>query len=152
MIGSHQRALEIQEHIQEAQICLEDMTEEGEDYPCLVQVRNTWKLAKRLQRAEARQPGEVLPIYVVVQGTSRHYGGPEEGGWWYNWTDTAQVFKFYTAKAALRKVRDLREEYGQPRYGIYSCANRGEQEWDFVITHDPSFWEAYESTERPYYC
>jgi hypothetical protein len=151
---AYERAHEIYNAITEAQNTLADLTPEGAEYPSLVQIssRGHWNLAKRMQRAESREPGEVLPIYIVVQGTSRHYGGPEEGGWWYNWTETAQVFKVWTAREALRKVKDLREEYDQPRFGIYSAANRGEAEYDIFVTHDPSYWETRETRERPYYC
>jgi hypothetical protein len=113
--------------------------------------KNRWKLAQRFIRAQDRKPGQVLPIYVAVQSTARYYGGPEEGGWWYNNTWTEEVFKFWSARDALAKLRELRDEYGDPRYGIYSAANRGEPEYSFVITHDPSFWESREYTERPHY-
>ena len=114
-------------------------------------VENPYRLARRMVRAETRKPGEVLPIYIAVQSTSRHYGGPEEGGWWYNNTYTEEVFKFWTARDALKKFRELKEEYCPPEYSIYSAANRGECEFSFVVTHDPSFWESREDTERPHY-
>ena len=113
---------------------------------------HSWKLAKRMIRKQAQADNRVTPIYVAVQSTVRCYGGPEEGGWWYNFTETEEVFKFWTARDALAKIRELREEYCDPRYGIYSAANRGEPQYDFVVTHDPSFWEANETKERPYYC
>lgn len=25
--------------------------------------------------------------YITIYVTTREYGGPEEGGWWYNWTE-----------------------------------------------------------------
>ena len=30
------------------------------------------------------QDDSQLPIYVNAYSVSRHYGGPEEGGWWYD--------------------------------------------------------------------
>jgi hypothetical protein len=152
MQNACERAQEISDAIHEAQHDLRRATEEGEEYPDLCNISNAWKLAKRIQRAENRKPGQVLPIYIAVQGTSRCYGGPEEGGWWYNWTETEEVFKVWTMRAALRKLRELREEYLPPRFSIYSAANRGEEEYSFVITHDPSYFVERESTERPTYC
>lgn len=114
-------------------------------------VSNPYRLAKRMVRAETRKPGQCLPIYIAVQGISRHYGGPEEGGWWYNSCYTEEVFKFWDWKEALAKLRELKEEWLPPEYNIYSAANRGESEYHFVITHDPSFWEKDEDTSRPTY-
>jgi hypothetical protein len=120
-------------------------------YESPVHVDNPWKLAQRLTRQQDRKPGQVLPIYIAVQGISRHFGGPEEGGWYYNNTHTEEVFKFWTAKDALVKLRELKEEYLPQRFDIYSAANGGAPDYQFVVTHDPSFWEARENTERPHY-
>jgi hypothetical protein len=124
----------------------------GRSYPDPKPIGNAWKLAKRMIRKQDRgDKGRVLPIYVAVQEVTRHYGGPEEGGWWYNWTETVDVYQAWNARDALAMLRELKDEYQDPRYGIYSCANRGEGEYHFVIAHDPSFWTEHESTKRPIY-
>lgn len=112
---------------------------------------NANNLAKRIERKLRTNEGQVLPIYIVVTSTTREYGGPEEGGWWYNWTVIEEVRKAWDAKTALKYVRAMKEDYPQPRFGIYSAANNGEAEHRFIVCSDPSFFEDLESTERPYY-
>lgn len=113
---------------------------------------DTYKLAKRIERKFRTREGEVRPIYIAVVGTSRHYGGPEEGGWWYDWSFVEEVRKAWDWKTAMKYVRELREDYPQPRYNRFSMANRGEGDYDFVICDDPSFYECRETKERPTYC
>lgn len=104
------------------------------------------------RRRKANAEGRVLPFYLVVEGTSRHYGGPEEGGWWYDWHEVLEVRKAFTLEEGLRQMRALREEYPQPRYNRYSCANRGQPDTRVVLCYgenDPR-WPS-ESTHRPRY-
>lgn len=96
--------------------------------------------------------GRVDPFYLVVSGTSRHYGGPEEGGWWYNWTEILEVRRAFTFQEGLRQARELRDKYPQPKYDIYSCANDGEPNTEITLCYgeaDPRW--PHESTERPRY-
>jgi len=44
------------------------------------------------------RPGDVA---VTIYETSKCYGGPEEGGWWYTWQEAVQVTVF----RSLRKAR-----------------------------------------------
>lgn len=70
--------------------------------------RDPRMVARRMRRIEARK-GRVLPFYVVCYGIDRRYGGPEEGGWWYDATaiiDVAKVWDVKGARAALRRMRD----------------------------------------------
>lgn len=90
--------------------------------------------------AQGKQPSFLL----VATATSRHYGGPEEGGWWYNRTHVVEVRKAHTFEQGLRWMRALKEEYPQPKYSIYSCANRGEPEYQVRCVYsedDPRFPE-----------
>ena len=80
------------------------------------------------KRVEALAQGRMLPFLVVATGTSRHYGGPEEGGWWYDRESVLEVRRAFTLEQGLRHMRELRESYPQPRYNRFSCANRGEPE------------------------
>lgn len=91
-------------------------------------------------------------IYIVVFSTTREYGGPEEGGWWYNWTSIEQTQKVYGWKKALQCVREAKNDFPAPRYSIYSAANRGEPEYQIRVFSDPSEFEDLQSTEVPYYC
>lgn len=111
-----------------------------------------WNISKRIERKFRKREGEVLPIYLAVVSTSRHYGGPEEGGWWYNWSTVEEVRRAWDWKTALKYARELKEDCPQPKFGIGSAANRGEPEFQIVVCSDPSFYECMETKERPYYC
>ncbi len=74
--------------------------------------------------AQGKQPS----FLIVAWGTSRAYGGPEEGGWWYDIDTVLEVRRAFTFEEGLRHARELREEYPQPRYNRFSCANRGEDD------------------------
>jgi hypothetical protein len=103
-------------------------------------------------RREAAEKGTVLPFYVLAVGMSRHYGGPEEGGWWYDMPEILGVKKAYTFKQGLKLARELKEEYPQPRYNRFSCANRGEPDVHLCVLYgenDPR-WPG-EDFERPRY-
>jgi hypothetical protein len=96
--------------------------------------------------------GRVQPFYIVAYGISRHYGGPEEGGWYYNWTDVHEVRRVFTVQEGIRQMRQLSEKYPQPRFDRYSCANQGEDDNYFVLCYgeqDPR-WPK-QSTHRPRY-
>jgi hypothetical protein len=96
--------------------------------------------------------GVMPPFLVVAWGVSRHYGGPQEGGWWYDWTTILEVRKVHTFEAAYQAMWELKTEYPQPRFNRYSCANRGEDDvriGAFYGESDPRFPQ--ESTERPHY-
>lgn len=45
-------------------------------------------------------------MLVQVTRTERVYGGPEEGGWWYDWTDV-QFTKRTTKRLAKKLMKRL---------------------------------------------
>lgn len=52
------------------------------------------------------------PVYVGVTETTRHYGGPEEGGWYYDWTEVVEIVKVEDSfRGLLGTVRALLESY-----------------------------------------
>ena len=65
----------------------------------------------RRQRAKETQGGRCVPFFVVAEGTSRRYGGPQEGGWWYDDTEALDVFQSWTWRQALAIARKLREDW-----------------------------------------
>lgn len=103
-------------------------------------------------RQRGLKEGRVQPFYMVVEGTSRHYGGPEEGGWWYDWHEVLEVRQAFTLAGALKQMRELRDNYPQPRYNRYSCANRGEADTRIVLCYgeDDPRWPT-ETKQRPRY-
>ena len=95
--------------------------------------------------------------FITAYSVTRHYGGPEEGGWWYNWSTpvkTVSIPKKFQRhnKRAEKAVKALREslekELSHINEGDIYSANGGVM-LDVVsecIRHEEA------STERPYYC
>ena len=104
------------------------------------------------ERKLANSKGQVLPMYIVAFGISKHYGGREEGGWWYDWTSINEVRRAYTLKEALRHAHELKEAYPAPRFNRHSSANNGEADSYIAVCYseaDPAWPE--ETTCRPHY-
>lgn len=59
-------------------------------------------------------------FYIAEFGVSRHYGGPEEGGWWYDWYELVNVRIFKNKRAARRTHRRLMRKAIKPKYNRYS--------------------------------
>lgn len=77
------------------------------------------------------------PFYIVVYGISRHYGGPEEGEWWYDIQRVQDVKKIWTIKQALVSIRNFKEEYPTQKYNRFSVLGNGEDiEIDIIPTLD----------------
>lgn len=110
--------------------------------------RDTCRACRKAIRRAATRTGEVQPFYVVAYGIDRCYGGPQEGGWWYDATTIHKVYKVWTVRQALAFARMLREQYPKPRHPRYSVIGGQDQ---YVQTfYDPSQFPV-ELTERPRY-
>ena len=109
-------------------------------------------------------------VYISEYSVSRHYGGPEEGGWWYDWCDFVRVVKVFDvdlsgaesvngaeglsnvryehpvfeACRALNDGTDNRDHYGRDRF----CVNGPSD----VSYHVETYPGEDQTTERPYYC
>lgn len=103
---------------------------------------------RRDARRAKLDAGKCEPFYIVAYGVSRLYGGPEEGGWWYDWTDVHEVRRVYTLQGALRAARELREAYPPPRFDRFSMAG-GEDQYVRAFYSEAQFPE--QSTRRPHY-
>lgn len=59
---------------------------------------------------------------VSVYATTRHYGGPEEGGWWYDWYELVETRRVDGPADEEEARRELRAKYDpeQPEYPISS--------------------------------
>lgn len=99
-------------------------------------------------RRARTKAGEMVPFYVVLMATTRHYGGPEEGGWWYNNTSRKEVWKVWTFREALAKVRQMMDEYQPNRHDRYSVL--GGEDWEVHLCYE---WEDVpeEDLGRPRY-
>lgn len=60
-------------------------------------------------------------FFVSEYGAYRGYGGPEEGGWWYDWNDYRKVVARYHDKhEAYERARRLNSEAREDRYSVLS--------------------------------
>jgi hypothetical protein len=90
--------------------------------------------------------GEVPWLWIGVYEAHQHYGGPEEGGWWYESGDLIEVWRADTEADAIDKADELREKY--PRTGKrYSVI--GGDDWDVRLSAGPPVRHYPE--ERPRY-
>ena len=103
--------------------------------------------ARRRARIDA---GHCDPIYIAALETTRHYGGPEEGGWYYDWTDVVEVRRAYDWRAALRAIRELRDEHPTCPRGRGSVL--GGADVCIALAPDSETVERWQSDERPTYC
>ena len=81
------------------------------------------------------------PRFISVYATTRHYGGPEEGGWWYNVSDCLQSKPIPPCdgehlKSVLTSVIERWcEEYQSEHHGdIYSVLG-GSEVWFSLEYH-----------------
>lgn len=97
------------------------------------------------------------PRYITAYAVTRHYGGPEEGGWWYNWYSVIETQalpkslqrRSNRATAGVRsRVEALRKKLDDINDGnIYHST--GGVMLDVIIE---SVKHENESTEQPHYC
>ncbi|MEO2202247.1 hypothetical protein ABGV42_00635 [Paenibacillus pabuli] len=84
--------------------------------------------------------------FVNVYRVTRHYGGPEEGGWWYNNYRCVETVKsnLFLAKTVLEQ---LEEKYSEHAHGDIYSVNGGQE---FVVAVEVLEAQG-EDTSRPYY-
>lgn len=106
------------------------------------------EMAVRLEMLQTSD--KVPPLYAVAVRTTSHYGGPEEGGWWYDWTDILDVRRTFTFRGMLATVRALRAEHDTDQRGRGSVlGNRGDV--TVYLTRHEHLIDGLQSTERPRY-
>ena len=95
------------------------------------------------------------PVWVHLFEVTREYGGPEEGGWWYNLyvpvQATAQGPFFdrgeaWDAAHTLQVFADVENKVDNPR-GIYSVIGGADRVWSVQDTQVPTMSPA----EQPHY-
>ena len=85
--------------------------------------------------------------FINVYSVSRHYGGAEEGGWWYNWYHTVKMIPVRNNKALTMRLVKLLKKYSRHAQGdIYSVLGGDE-----IIVRLEQFPGESQSTERPHY-
>src|SRR5690606_24555927 len=58
---------------------------------------------------QIRTTKRVDEFYIVLVRITRHFGGPEEGGWWYDWYNVEEVYRAWFWREGLAVARKLRE-------------------------------------------
>ena len=97
---------------------------------------------------------ERLPRFISVYATTRHYGGPEEGGWWYNRSECLHSKPIPPCdnedldKVLSSVIERWCEEYGDEYHwgDIYSVLDGSEM--SFSLEYHAG---QYQDTERPRY-
>jgi hypothetical protein len=64
-------------------------------------------------------------VFINVYTIDRRYGGPEEGGWWYDWFECVEVFPVKNS-AADDMVDVLEDEHEHRKWGDISSVLGGE--------------------------
>lgn len=86
------------------------------------------------------------PIVVNVYDTTMRYGGPEEGGWWFEVGEPIKGICVFSKKQAIRAALELDEwaleEYGEA-YDQYGFST-------YRVVYEDKYGEAYPK-ERPHY-
>jgi hypothetical protein len=89
--------------------------------------------------------------YVAIYETNQEYGGPEEGGWWYDTGErVTDPVAFATRDEAVAYADTLRPEVAEMNEGRYRPSSVMCNGWFAVEWHrdeSPEFYPA----ERPYY-
>jgi hypothetical protein len=91
-------------------------------------------------------------FFVARVEISRHFGGREEGGWWYDWSTVDSVWRFDNPRRARRFARRLEREEAcyAPRHDRFSVL--GGTDVEIRRTTDAAAIDRWQDRERPYYC
>lgn len=92
---------------------------------------------------------------VAVYECHQAYGGPEEGGWWYDTGELVRVVKVFRDKDAAYAYRDrLNDRLDSRKFG----PNQGRRAYYSVLSEGEARARVYKDcapqhfpTERPYY-
>ena len=88
------------------------------------------------------------PTTITIHETLLNYGGPEEGGWWYESGYPCLTHCVFSKKQAIREYLIYSEEYevwDQPDLGLTSTHS------EYNINYSNDYAKLYPET-KPYYC
>lgn len=87
------------------------------------------------------------PTVVSLYENSMHYGGPEEGGWYYESGEPIKCICVFSKKQAIRAALQLQQE-AEEEYG----SQRDQYGWfQYSVCFEQGYPKAFPQ-ERPYYC
>jgi hypothetical protein len=118
-----------------------------ESWNCIV----IWDDNKREQVSDNDLEVITPLIYVNVYLSDRAYGGPEEGGWWYNIRNVEQVFRCKDEDHAKQVYDQMVVEYASENRNRRADISSVLSEGRFEVTLEA--WPGERSpSERPRYC
>jgi hypothetical protein len=110
---------------------------------------NSWKARWAIQNYQTHiQFEDKEPTTITLHSTYLRYGGPEEGGWWYQEGYPEETHCIFSKKQAIKKYMQLADEYqivDQPSLGDTTTSSN----WELSFSND--YARMYPST-RPHYC
>lgn len=90
--------------------------------------------------------GGEIRVWVNVYHITREYGGPEEGGWYYNWRTLVEAHNLNINDVHAR-LDELKEKHGEGKGDISSVLGG----YQVMILIEGERGES-QDTKRPYYC
>lgn len=85
-------------------------------------------------------------VYVTIYEVSRYYGGPEEGGWWYDWLTPVLSRKCRPEVAEM--VQNQLYKMAAKLYGVDRYTKRLKNATIYI---DGKNKGEFETKKRPYY-
>ena len=85
--------------------------------------------------------------FLNVYSITRHFGGHEEGGWWFDWYECEEVFPVRDKEQGEQLKQWLFEQHKGKAYGDISSVLGGVE--ILVLLEDEP--KKSETKERPYY-
>lgn len=91
------------------------------------------------------------PVFVAVISISRHFGGREEGGWWFDWRNVESVERFDNPRRARRIARRIERQEARyaPRHDRFSVL--GGTDVEVIRARSLEEARAWQTRCRPHY-
>ena len=86
-------------------------------------------------------------LYVNTYEVDRVYGGPEEGGWWFNTYSPVASRRVYGERQARQWMIKLESQLVEPEISLYSVMYAGGKQVVFIESHPAT----HQPKERPHY-
>lgn len=86
-------------------------------------------------------------VWIGAYRVTRHYGGPEEGGWWCDRYELLSSIRAHKRKAE-QVAQQLADKFNHYVYGDIGSVLGGAE----VLVREEKYPGKYTTKERPYYC
>jgi hypothetical protein len=110
---------------------------------------NSWKARLAIQRYQVHQEWEHQdPTTITIHETTLNYGGPEEGGWWYQAGYPVLTHCIFSKKQAVQAFIQYFDEYEvaeQPSLGNSTTYS------NYEVNFGNGYATVYPET-KPHYC